>query len=536
MVSTSTSRRSGAARHLRRAAEMLAVWLPYAVLAVVAATGGNVVDGDALARLANASYAITGYDPHLAAVGFVWGPLPSLCMMPLLPLREVFPGIATMGIGAGLVSSACSAIAVVGFHRLLGCWDLSRTVRGLLLAGLALNPMFLWYSVIGLTESMFLAFLFWATYWLVRWHDDPEDAPALSHAGVLLGFAYLVRYEALAAALATAAVVALVSWTGRDRHERLQRSLANVLTLLFPSAVAFTLFAMSSWLIVGSPFEQFTSEYGNSSNIASSALEGTPMPWWFLVNATAMLAPALAVTLAVAIWRSRSTRMTTVLAAVAPLGGIVGAAEVLQLRGATILSLRYLIALMPLNLIVVALAVAGVRRSLATVTSLVLVVTAFASTAWAMEDERIGRYEHHVFTVMGFRDRRDERQVRHRFETERRIARYLDDLDLGPGTVLVDTLLAFNVVLVSENPDQFVKPADREFPRTIADPWGSGIRYVLLPPNTSRGNVDAINHRYPRLYAYGAPNAQLLLQFTVDGEHGDRDWRLYQLTGPITAG
>lgn len=538
MASTSTRTRSARTRRAgpglgRRLARFAAVYLPYAGLSVLAATGGNVVDGDALARLANASYAITGYDPHLAAIGFVWGPLPSLLMMPLLPLRHVWEPIVSMGIGAGLVSAGAAAVAVIGFHRLLQHWDLGRLVHGLLLVGLALNPMFLFYAVNGLTESLFLAFLFWATHALVSWYEDPADAPALGHVGVLLGFAYLVRYEALAATMSAAVVVALVSWTGDTRKARLDSASANVLTVGFPSVLSFTFFALSSWLIVGSPFEQFTSEYGNSSSVASSASAGTPAPVWFLVNATAMLAPAIVLTLAVALWRSRSG-ITRVLAAVAPLAGVAGAAEILQLRGATILSLRYLIALMPLNLIVVALAVSGVRRVVATVTAVALVATAFVSTTWAMEDARIGRYEHHVFTVIGVRDRRDERQVRHRFETEERIADYLDALHLGRGEVLADTLLAFVVVLTSEHPEQFVKPADRPFPRTIADPWAAGVRYVLLPPNTNRGNVDAINHRFPRLYAYGDPNARLVLQFTVDGEHGDRDWRLYQLTGPLS--
>jgi hypothetical protein len=379
---------------------------------------------------------------------------------------------------------------------------------------------------------MFLAFLFWATAALVEWFKDQSHAPSLSHVGVLLGFAYLVRYEALAASIAVAAVVGIVTWTGRTRQDRIDSAAANVLTVLFPSVVAFLLFALSSWLIVGSPFEQFTSEYGNSSSVASSASLGTPTPTWFLVTATAMLAPAFVITVAVVVWRSRGA-LTAVLVAVAPLAGIVGAAEILQFRGATILSLRYLIALMPLNLIVIGLAVSGLRRAVATVVVAALVGTAFVSTAWAMEDARIGRYEHHIFTVLGFRDRRDERQVRHRFETELRIAQYLDALHLDRGEVLLDTLLAFNVVLTSDNPDQFVKPSDRGFPQVIRDPWKVGVRYVLVPPNTNRGNVDTINHRFPRLYAYGARNAELVLQFTVDGEHGDRDWRLYRLTGPI---
>src|SRR5690349_4617983 len=39
---------------------------------------------DSLSRTANAFYVLFSRDPHLAAVGFVWNPLPSLIQLPLL--------------------------------------------------------------------------------------------------------------------------------------------------------------------------------------------------------------------------------------------------------------------------------------------------------------------------------------------------------------------------------------------------------------------------------------------------------------------
>src|SRR3954447_15479957 len=36
------------------------------------------IPADAMSRVANGSYVYRGADPHLAAVGFVWNPLPSL--------------------------------------------------------------------------------------------------------------------------------------------------------------------------------------------------------------------------------------------------------------------------------------------------------------------------------------------------------------------------------------------------------------------------------------------------------------------------
>lgn len=39
----------------------------------------GVLVGDAVSRTAAARMMIAGYDPHLATVGFVWGPLPPSC-------------------------------------------------------------------------------------------------------------------------------------------------------------------------------------------------------------------------------------------------------------------------------------------------------------------------------------------------------------------------------------------------------------------------------------------------------------------------
>src|SRR3954469_15365368 len=43
--------------------------------------------GDALSRVANAQYVLSSRDPHLASIGFVWNPLPSLVLVPFVPLR-----------------------------------------------------------------------------------------------------------------------------------------------------------------------------------------------------------------------------------------------------------------------------------------------------------------------------------------------------------------------------------------------------------------------------------------------------------------
>ncbi|MCS7002598.1 MAG: hypothetical protein NZ518_07110, partial [Dehalococcoidia bacterium] len=66
----------------------------------------GLLKGDAVARTANAYYSVWSRDPHLAAIGFIWPPLPSLLQAPLV----VFPPLAASGFAGGIVSAIGAAI------------------------------------------------------------------------------------------------------------------------------------------------------------------------------------------------------------------------------------------------------------------------------------------------------------------------------------------------------------------------------------------------------------------------------------------
>src|SRR4051812_6055128 len=53
----------------------------------------HLIVGDAAARVGQAWYVIASRDPHLAAVGFVWNPLPSILEIPLVALRGLWPAL-----------------------------------------------------------------------------------------------------------------------------------------------------------------------------------------------------------------------------------------------------------------------------------------------------------------------------------------------------------------------------------------------------------------------------------------------------------
>jgi hypothetical protein len=107
------------------------------------------------------------------------------------------------------------------------------------------------------------------------------------------------------------------------------------------------------------------------------------------------------------------------------------------------------------------------------------------------------------------------------------VSRYVDNLHLGRGQVLVDVFLGFPIVLESDNPRQFVTTPDRDFKAVLADPATFGVRFILVPPTGGLGTLDAVLRQWPGIYSTGAGIGELVKQFDVPGTDGLFRWRLY---------
>ena len=98
---------------------------------------------------------------------------------------------------------------------------------------------------------------------------DRRVTCALVYAGIFLAVGYLVRYEAIAIGAATTLLVSRRRVAcARARSDRRPRPLWRTLIVFAaPLALIFVFWAGVSWLIVGSPFEQFGSVYGTTSQL-----------------------------------------------------------------------------------------------------------------------------------------------------------------------------------------------------------------------------------------------------------------------------
>ncbi|MFC9439965.1 ArnT family glycosyltransferase [Nocardia sp. NPDC057030] len=533
--------------------------------------GNGFLMGDALSRVSATQATLFSRDPHLSAIGFVFTPLTSLAQLPMVALAQWFPGITTWGLSGVLMSALFMAGAVVmvfgiGTDRGAPLW-LSGGVALLF----ALNPMVVFYGANGMSEAPFLFCLCWALRRLIRWMRT-DDANDLTACGIALGLAYLTRYDALAPAAATGALVFVVAYRRcRGEDNRWHSAVMDFILVVLPVAAAFVVWAATSWLITGLAFQQFSSQYGNSSILqqSSSSATETTAALEYSTAATLILGPALPLLVPIVAALAVRRRDVQVVVPILLYGSVLAFQAFSYASGSTFAFLRFYVAAIPLTA-VLTLQVSPVRGfppsrrpgrharmsamepapvtgrhrartgwrapAVGMALTLALLAGAVPLTAWGMSSHAISVQEYSLGAVL-FPDpdnaserRADERRIAATFSTERRLANYLDAMNLPRGAVLMDTVYGFAVVVASHRPDQFVVPSDRDFVRVLNRPAERGVKYILAVPNTGRGTSDAVNRRYPTMYENGGGIATLALEAPNDGA-GQPEWRIYRVLG-----
>jgi hypothetical protein len=523
-------------------------FLLYAVLGALLALRYSSYAGDAQSRLANAYYVLFSRDPHLGAIGFVWNPLPSLSVMPLLLLKGLWPDLAARAVAANIASAAFMAGSVLVLRSILLDLRVRRGARVLLTVLFALQPMIVLYGANGMSEAIFIFFLLLTCRRLARWLADNHTWD-LVLAGTALAFAYLSRVEAIAPAVISAAVVTTVAaarFSG-ERKPRLRWAALHGFLFAAPAAFAFAVWTLTSWIITGHPLEQISSQYGTGSQLTAGGdvfelgRGGIAAPTYIGLQ-LAGLAPLLPLAVAGAAWTAVRRRDLRALAPAAVLGGVLLFEVVTFLDGQTVGNLRYVITAIPLLFILIgcalsrpATATAGWRTLRGGIAVLVvgcLALPSAATSAFAMADPRTGREEHPHLGFVFKPDSKDPAyNIRYTSDAAESMARYMDSLHVGTGDIVLDTFDAGTVctpltVLASRHPRQFVITNDRDFKPVVADPVTFGAKYLFVPQPVARGVLNELNRSYPTLYKSGAGIADLDKEFH---NPGCPDFRLYKL-------
>lgn len=520
----------------------------YLVVAAVL-SHDNVVFTDATSRVANAYYVLFSRDPHLPAMGFVWNPLPSFVLLPILPLKAIFPGLVVFGAAGAIQSALSMAAAIAGICVCLRKLGVPRTARSILVALVAVQPMVLLYAGSGQSEPLLILFLVLTTSALISWAHNGQCGH-LVVAGVALGLGYLTRYEAGACAVAVTVFVAVVTrWRTRESADRLRYAINDTMLVAGPFLAAFAFWSVSSKVIVDEWMPTFGSRYGNSAQVSAArewieATTGTGVGQQldYLGRQVAALAPLIAVLAAVALVLAIRRRELT--AAVAPVvfGSVMAFCALVFILGSSFGWLRFQITAIPLTALlagsIVAMLIRPVDRTtgsasagrtrrpgwavagVLTAVGLAIPVQAFVLTTPSLQ---LAREEAPMLAGLLFPDRAgSDPNLLNTFVTERDISAYLDQLDPGRGSVLVDSAFAFPVIISSKRPETFVISSDFDFDAAVADPSGHDVKFLLV---RSDSRSDAVQTAWPGLYDNGAGISTLARSW--DGVQGT--WRLYAI-------
>lgn len=514
------------------------------------------VQGDSLSRVADSRAVLLSRDPHLASIGFIFTPLTALAQLPLVWLSSWFPALTSWNLTAIAVSAPAMAGAVVQVNAFARQRRCPAWMTWVVTIAFALHPMVVYYGANGMSEALFVFFIVWAARRLARWMST-DDVHDLIVAALALGMAYLARYDALAASGTSTVVVMAVVW---HRSRRGTAALVDGMIVAFPTILAFIVWSATSWLITGSLLAQVSSRYGNSSVIAQSGggSDGGLEAIAFSLAEITVLAPALGLVGLVAAALAARRRDPEPLVLLLPIAVLLFATTAYA-RGMTFPFLRFYIVAVPL-VVMCAVFVAprtgrmSTRRSglrsverphdtgragalLSTVAVLALVV-GLPVSAVSMLSPEFSREQHalHAALVPWFGDpdpelRREQEAVIASFDTERRIAEYLDSLDLEPGSVILDSMQGFPIIASTRYPETFVIPSDRDFVTVLNDPAAYGVEYLLTVPAEGRGASDALNLRYPTIFDNGAGFASLEAE-VVNSGHDRPTWRLWRVIGP----
>lgn len=484
----------------------------------------GIIMGDAIARVANAYYVLFSRDPHLAAIGFVWNPLPSFLELPLVALHGVWPALVTEGFAGNIVSSVFGGITAYFFNRILARLGISTLWRVLITLAFLANPMILFYSANGMSEIMMVGAMLGGIYGVLAYLDS-RRLGALAAGAIWLATAFLIRYEAVPFAL----LLGLGMTVGLAQDRRPRPEVEGSL-VLFGTPIAYTMswWMYVNWLIMKNPLYFINSTYGNASQLSTGAYNSATIS----STAHSLGASILYVAhFAFLFWPVILGLVVVLLSLLRPwrdirAPGLLGALVAIPLLQIGLLYLnksagsnRFFIMYIPMGFILVSYAVGRLSPRLRTIASVAALVIFLLGDWSTLTNLQYGPLSNDFSAAVT--SALQDRPV-NTFGAYTPIARYFDR---HPHMlVLADTFMMFPIVLRAHNPRQFVVTSDPDFQSILHYPLGR-VNAILVPSPQGVGSLDSVNRAWPAMWQGKVPWAKL-----VPGFPGGGLVRLYTVT------
>lgn len=500
----------------------------YLALGLWLALGLGFHEGDALSRTANGMYVVAGRDPHVAAIGFVWNPLPSIVQIPLVLALDPF-GLAYL---AGPLHSALFAVlTLAALGSILRMLDVGTWRRSALLLLYGLNPMIVFYAANGMSESLLLFFMVAATHELIRWTHKGGYGALITFALLSAG-TFLVRYEGIAFCAGGAFALVVLFLSGKDLDpDRLE---AILLTYLVPVTYVVALWIFFNAILVGDPLYFYRSGYGNLAQTSGfrsgqSYLSGVVGS---VVGSLAyaglrwsVVMPAIVPIAAVAFVRGPLRREWPGFAVLAVAGTLPAFHTYLLFSGTSFGWLRFFLYSIPFAFVLLPLVLEPLRVRRAYwvsgwATAFALLLLAFPTSLYAMAEPDLGREETGIVQHLIWPDSVPV-PPSFTFAVEKEIAAYVDAQPPG-SVVLMDSALAFGVNVFARDHGRFAITSDRDFKQILDRPESAAITHILVP---NPRNAEAVGTALPGLWQAGASYARIEKDFG-----GTDQWRLYRMT------
>lgn len=486
---------------------------------------------DALSRAANAFFVLFSRDPHLAAIGFVWNPLPSLLNLPFLLFSPWIPSLSAGGLSSIIVSSLFAGFTVAALIHAFGNKSEPRTsislTAFLCVLLFALNPFIFWYGANGMSEAIFGFFLLFAVLRWTEWLRTRDHKPFIM-ASISLGFAFLCRYESIpfTAAMFAATLLALLQSKSPSR-----KSESSGIVLLLPSLFAVAIWIWLNYTIMGDPLYFMRSSYSNAgqsdilgeSDTFSTLVHNPVLSMvYVLERAVYFLIPYIAIGVYRAIngslWRIDFLSLTLLTLSIPVFQWIM------ITQGLSFGWLRFFY--YPLLVAIAWLPYEFMRAQESPKKRMFhgLMVGAFALSIFAILPA-LGNpvLAPEEATALNYTDS----PTWLRTKSNRQIAEILDESIFAKDTdslVLADSFNAYEIILNSRYPARFINSTDRDFREFLNNPGSYRNLYFLVPQPGGLASLNAVNARYPEIYDELLPWASLTLEL-------EGNWKLFKVTG-----
>ena len=238
-------------------------------------TGQVLLYGDSVAHINIARRVVDSLTPGPLQLGTVWLPFPHLLILPLVWIDRLWQS----GIAGSIPSMAAYALGTVGMLRL------GKTVTSLAGASIATlayaaNPNLIYMQATAMTESIFLATVIWAVYFVARYmqatreNDETAATSSLYKAAAALLCAIFTRYDGWFLAASTIVLVLMV-WirAHREQRKQLRPAVRNFVLLL---ALGPALWLTYNYAIFSNALEFATGPYSARAIAERTTRAGDP--------------------------------------------------------------------------------------------------------------------------------------------------------------------------------------------------------------------------------------------------------------------